>query len=649
MFCGKIDIDKLRGKNMKFKQIKIKNFKSIGEATIDLDNRGLILVDGINKLPTASLDKNGTGKSTWSSAIFYAIYGELPNGDKADMVINNNVGKNTLVELYFETPAGDFIIKRGRKKNILELVSDEKDISKGTNKETQADIDKIIGIPKDVFLSTLYFDGHNSQPFSTLTDKQRKEYLETLFDVGIYRDAHEQTKLDISEKNNHINYINNEISNFNAALAPLMANLEQIKENDLKYNDTRKKLQDKVETLSSDFELMSKNHQLSLDSLETEINKTNLEIKNLESFDTDALTNIENELADKKYKLAFLNNELSSSKKSIDNLKDKLISLSQTEICPVCGNPIDEDHKKRESDNIKQLILAEVKKYKEYSVSIGTYSDEIAPLESEVLSKKSIYANINTQYQQLNAKISKYRLQQNAITGEISNEKYEVDKAKSELDMFEKNGNTFSNHKKDINSKIMDTKNSILVKNKELEKEQKELASLQEALKAFSDKGIKSHVLDLVTPEMNNTIQGYLSFLTGGTITVHFSTQSVKANGETTDKFDIQVTNNGKETTYSALSSGEQRRLDLSISLTLQDILMRKSNTKSNLLIYDELFESLDGVGSENVIELLKQRLNSVSSIFVVTHNETLKPLFENTMTVVKNSDGMSYIEGGEK
>jgi hypothetical protein len=34
-------------------------------------------------------------------------------------------------------------------------------------------------------------------------------------------------------------------------------------------------------------------------------------------------------------------------------------------------------------------------------------------------------------------------------------------------------------------------------------------------------------------------------------------------------------------------------------------------------------------LGCENVVKLLKDRLKTVSTIFVITHSESLKPLFE--------------------
>ena len=71
---------------------------------------------------------------------------------------------------------------------------------------------------------------------------------------------------------------------------------------------------------------------------------------------------------------------------------------------------------------------------------------------------------------------------------------------------------------------------------------------------------------------------------------------------------------------------------------------MSKDEISTNIALYDECFDGLDTVGCENVIKLLKDRLNTVGTIFVITHNTELKPLFEQTIKIVKEN-GISKLE----
>lgn len=629
---------------MKFKKVTIQNFMSIGNATIDLDNRGLVLIDGKNMTPASAIDTNGTGKSSMLSAIFYALYGEMPNGDKADSVINKKVGKDTSVELEFSTDSGDYRIVRTRKKTSLKVYSGEEDLTKGTSKETQSLIDSIVGIPKDIYMSTLYFDGHNSMPFSMLTDKQRKEYLEVLFNVGIYHEAYDVTKNDISDKTEQLNSVTNHIKIEESKLAPINNNIEQIN-TDKETSATRlESMKLDIDSSTSNLESLLSDYnekKLLVDNRISEIDKT---ISDISTTDTSHLQQEVNSLSSK---LSGNNLKLSSMKATIIEKANLMKSLSVSEVCLVCGNKIDEQHKTNEINKITADIQNLKGPYELLKSKVASDTDVLnerrTKLEEEqrrAEQSNSQLAPLYTEKQTLTSGISELKSQYDSGV-QLLNSKKEY--YKSELDRSA----TYDTNLAELNKSVTEINTQIDKLSKDKVNIASSITHLNDALKAFSDKGIKSHVLDLVTPEMNIRANNYLSYLTGGTITAEFSTQTKKANGELSDKFDIKITNNGEETTYNSLSSGEQRRVDISISLTLQDILMSRSNTSSNLLIYDELFESLDAVGSESVVELLKTRLDTADTILVVTHNENLKPLFNTSIVAVKEADGITHVENG--
>lgn len=64
---------------MKLLHVTAKNFLSLKELDLDLDNQGLVLLDG-NNLDSVdgSFEANGSGKSSLLASIFYALYGETP-------------------------------------------------------------------------------------------------------------------------------------------------------------------------------------------------------------------------------------------------------------------------------------------------------------------------------------------------------------------------------------------------------------------------------------------------------------------------------------------------------------------------------------------------------------------------------------------
>ncbi|PJH64449.1 hypothetical protein CVR98_24595, partial [Salmonella enterica subsp. enterica serovar Enteritidis] len=159
-----------------------------------------------------------------------------------------------------------------------------------------------------------------------------------------------------------------------------------------------------------------------------------------------------------------------------------------------------------------------------------------------------------------------------------------------------------------------------------------------DAVKAFSNTGIRSVVLDLVTPTLNENANYYLNLLSDSYLKVRFTTQVENQDGSLRDKFDVEITHGDTETTYQTLTQGERTRVDVAISLALQDLVYSKSLLRSNIALYDEVFDGLDEKGVSSVIDILKEKAKEVGTIFVITHSDTFKPLFENVLTVRKEN-----------
>lgn len=67
---------------MKFLNLKVENFMVIAEASVDLDSRGLVLIQGINAADSSAAS-NGAGKSTLMNALMWCLYGKQPLDTRA--------------------------------------------------------------------------------------------------------------------------------------------------------------------------------------------------------------------------------------------------------------------------------------------------------------------------------------------------------------------------------------------------------------------------------------------------------------------------------------------------------------------------------------------------------------------------------------
>ena len=116
-----------------------------------------------------------------------------------------------------------------------------------------------------------------------------------------------------------------------------------------------------------------------------------------------------------------------------------------------------------------------------------------------------------------------------------------------------------------------------------------------------------------------------------------------------TDKVQFALDGNNlnvsyNEKLYESLSGGEQKRLNLIIQLSIRDMLMQFSNFSSNILVLDEIFDSLDSKSSDAVVNTISKRLTDTESVFIVTHRNNLALPTDSTITVVKNSQGVSSL-----
>lgn len=289
-------------------------------------------------------------------------------------------------------------------------------------------------------------------------------------------------------------------------------------------------------------------------------------------------------------------------------------------------------------------ISQEQEKLKQHKENKQKIEDKKRELETKINQLEQMMKEEDLQKQNHDREIQKQYQQQQEVYNNISqleNSKSGLQKPTlNDYSYIEKpDEKLYKKEQNDIDKAIDKHKDKVV----QLETKKNKYSN---AVDAFGNKGIRSVVLDFITPFLNERANEYLQTLSGSDIEIEFQTQVKNSKGELKDKFDVIVKNSNGGESYKANSAGEQKRIDLSISFAIQDLIMSKDDISTNIALYDECFDGLDTIGCENVVKLLKDRLKTVSTIFVITHSESLKPLFENIITMVKE-DGVSRLEKG--
>ena len=71
---------------------------------------------------------------------------------------------------------------------------------------------------------------------------------------------------------------------------------------------------------------------------------------------------------------------------------------------------------------------------------------------------------------------------------------------------------------------------------------------------------------------------------------------------------------------------------------------MKYTNINANIISMDEIFDNLDDIGSENILNLLTNII-SVPSIYIISHHAEIPIPYDSQIIVKKNSKGSTAIQ----
>lgn len=622
-------------KIIKLKKVVANNFLIFKHMQLNLDNQGLVMIDGNNQ-SADSFTTNGVGKSSSVSAIVYGLYGLTISGQKSNEVINLEVGKDCWVKLYFDVDETHYRIERYRKDKVnhnkIKLFANDQEITDSSNARTEALIQKIIGIDFNTYTNAvIYSNSFAGNGFMRATDKGKKEILNTLANTLIYDQARDKAKDKVKELNSEYSDIDNQLFKLNTQLDSLNDKYQyQLK----LYNQSKnKQSQIKQELDQSKNAYLVKKEQISQD-----ISKLTDKIKVIKDKinSNQEIINKRNSLINK---LSSVNSYIKANKRLGKNSyyqymqQVKLLKeFNNSPTCPVCGAKLDKKHYDQEYQQLSQKI-------DKFKHEINEYKSKI----NQAISKKQVIINqgkhlpkVNndtSQLDQYNSQLSKlkqslYQYKADYLSKRKVYSNLVLDKPIYDQDLAD-------GYTKDIN----DLKDSqVKIKDK-----QSKFSIL--ATDVFSDTGIKNYVFELIIPFINQKANEYLERLTNGQINIEIKTQTTTKSGTKREKMSVDVSNASGANTYGLCSTGEQKRIELAVSFAIQDLLLNQNNLRINVFIYDECFEGLDSIGCEKVIDILRDKQNENGTIYVITHNQYLKPLFNKVITIIKTKDGNSRIE----
>lgn len=638
---------------MKIKRLDAENFLSFKKLEYKFPKSGLVFIGG-EKVDSVISSSNGAGKSAFTEALCWGLFGETVRKADKDAVVNRKVGKNCQVAVLFDDDAGDeYLVSRFRNDtahgNELVLFKGNDEITSTSARDTQKEIDRILGMNWAVFSSAVIF-GEKAQRFSQATDREKKEIFDDILVLHSYSRAQDEAKDELKrtkeimvDDERALQVENGLKENFEIELEELEAKKKTVEELKLQIDSEVTQLRLNIDTYEKDKkeqEGLLRESESNCDELRGESKAIRAKVREFEDKKAAEMEEASSIYQEALLALRGIDVNISILEKQCRDIYD----LETDASCPTCGQDVTEA-------SIEKVVKKFEKKLKPLLAEKKdiTEKTEKAMAERDVIKEKwdKKIDKLIVAEEELDDTIKEFEREIGLSKDELAGLESEIKDAQRDIEKLEQEAELAEGYvMKAINDKekrLIEVEETIKSVQKELDKFSEDVPYLEFWIEAFGNKGIKSFLIDEVVPILNNRVSAYASALMDDSVVVEFDTQTKLKSGEYREKFDIKLIVGEEEIDYCSFSAGEKRKIDVAILLALQNLIFERSASSCNMVVFDEVFDSLDKVGIERVINLLQEEAKD-KSIYVISHISELADYFDNTI-IIKNKDGISELE----
>lgn len=618
---------------IQFKKVILHNFSSYGHAELDLQNRGFCLVSGQNNCTKDNALSNGSGKSNLLNAICYALTGETVSGVKSNI---KNIG--------VEEPDGwvqvDFVygkdlfslIRYFAPRTDLKILKNDFDLSGKGIRESEKKLQEILPeLNKDFITSCVILGQGLPNKFSSFSPSGRKDLLEKLTKsdfmiedlktritsrlselVTKVREYEDSLLANRTQLNGHISALErlkNSIGNqqrpdFDSLIAQQSSKVSQLEQQSVNYVNRIFEIEKQLEYLNAQLlTITNEKSKVSKDEL-TAYNTARLEFFNTKAKLEAKISSLESEIA-------------------------KLQAI--TDICPTCGQRVPDVHKPDTSEQeamLKDLwgslkeTLDDIQKCENRHRDYVNQIDEAFKVDLEQ-STKSTTETKNT--------LSAARAEQNKINMSLESERSHYNKLLYDKQNWDSYILRQQQEIDAIEIEVARLTNLISITSLAKEDYDQRIAIVKK-MDQLTKRDFRGYLLTNIIIYINNKAKDFCQTV--------FGTRelSLEINGNALD-----ITYCGKA--FDGLSGGEKQRVDLILQLAIRDLLTSYLNLNANILVLDEITDFLDKKSCKAVMQLLEKELQTVESVFIISHrHDTLELPIDTEVRVIKNENGISEI-----
>lgn len=590
-------------KNIDFRKITIKNFLSVGPEPVAIDfKEGVNIITGYNRDEEGT--RNGVGKSLIVDALYFTIFGNTLRELSKQYIVNRKTGKNCSVKLEFEVETQNgsnyVVIERCLGPSKLTVWIDDIDKTKSGIPETNKFIREILEADEDIFQNCILMRANSTVPFMCKKKSDRKNFIESIFNLGIFSDMQKLLKDDVKIQRQEFIKIDSALEVLENTCNSYQRKIDIIRDEEAsrlsKIESEKKRI---LELISQEEDKLSKIVVPEEVNNSKIISEKNTKKKKCEDYRKIIL--------EKRYSLA---SDMKSLKRDITNID------SVGDACPTCKRPYPEDqtnnNKKLREEKVKEITSLKIS-YDENEKSYEILEKSIRDLDNEIMELRKAESQrgiLEERIKSIKKTISQY---QDAL-GRVE-ERYESKSSK----MFE--------------DSLLETQRQCKEKRSEKEDIQKVLSMMGICEHILGEAGVRSYIINKLLDLLNNRIRYYLkSFKSSFSFTFNeFFEEEIKDS-------------NGAICLYNNCSGAEMKKIDMAISFAFVDIIKLHRQINYNICFYDEILDSsLDNKNLENLLHFISEQ-NKINNkaIYIITHKNDITLPDINEIIVMEKRGGFT-------
>jgi DNA repair exonuclease SbcCD ATPase subunit len=622
-----------------------------GSHSFRIADQGLVLIEGQN-LDEPRMVSNGAGKSTLIDALDWCLFGEVPRKDAADSVIHDGAKTCEVVAALEDDSGAQARVVRARPAR-LEFWVGGQNLTTHDVAETQAVIDRWLGLDREVFHAAVLFAQTDQAHFADAKDAERMDILTKILpEMRLVDGLEEPAKALRAAKLSAVVAAESQCAMWSGRVAGIRAE-----------DFTTRAQAWETEHAEAVTRSATELRELQAKALASQVPPA--EVTAAEAYVASVAAAVAARLGSAPATSPELEQALAGHAEVIKGktqaeaeqarLRREVEQLSRVQAgrCSSCGSQVTGEHLAQERLRLGGLLSAS-------ELAVVEWGRVTASRAAVVTACRAELDRLRAQYDAERGQLERQRRDADAALWALRNRQTAAERMAAQAQAGAEKHAVLAAQQNPWVGAIHEHRERLRAAETELAAEEARLTGLREELRyaefwvtATGSRGLKSYILDARLHELTDAVNEWVRLLTGGTFWVRFESQKQAKttknvrNAPSVRVFKYLPDGRVVERAYRSFSGGEKRRISWAIDFGLSRLVARRATKHWDLLILDEVFSHVDRAGGQAIVEMLQALRRERSTIFVIEHDAEFRSAFEKVWTVQKRGGKSQLLTSG--